>query len=221
MPVKKVTSSPVARQPRSPARAPRRSRVASRSPRKSSPKEESPKTKTYKKIDEVKRVASEKSAEVPKLKNTSKQSNVEEISHVYTSSSYSKIQPTDNTTLTRRTTRSVTRALQDEDNVEKDEKAQSCSYGGSCQIASSFSCVFKSLPCLAMSIIGLVMPVIVIYALYLTCKSKKSCTFLAWPTIPDCKKFFNWKSTGFVFGWYLFQLGLSSLPFGKVSEFCN
>lgn len=166
---------------------------------------------------EVQRVESEKSAVLKK--NTSKESNVEEISQIYATSSYPTIKSTEKTTLTRRTTRSVTRALHQDNDVEKEEKAQSCSIGGSYQIASKFCCAAKSLPCLVMSIIGLVLPVIVIYGLYLSCKSKKSCTFLALPAIPDCKKFFNWKSTGFVFGWYLFQLGLSSLPLGKVSEF--
>uniref|UniRef100_A0A7M5XL75 Uncharacterized protein n=2 Tax=Clytia hemisphaerica TaxID=252671 RepID=A0A7M5XL75_9CNID len=66
-----------------------------------------------------------------------------------------------------------------------------------------------------MSIIGMILPTVLLCGLYLSC-TKRSCTMLKLPAIPSCEKFFNWKSTGYVFGWFIFQMVLSAIPLGKV-----
>jgi len=208
----KETGSPVARQSRSPARG-RRTTAKAESPK---PKVESQKAVKVASIS-PKRVYSEKSVTVQK--EESKQLNVEEINsrEPITSrltSARNNVVEQQTTTVTRRTTRSVTKALQEQQET-KDEKSSSCSSSGSCTLASAACCTLKSLPCLVMSIIGMILPTVLLYGLYLSC-TKRSCTMLKLPTIPPCEKFFNWKSTGYVFGWFIFQMVLSAIPVGKV-----
>ena len=167
-------------------------------------------------VQRVRRIRSERSVVVSE---EAKQTKVEEINsqEIITSSvDNEKREMVPETILTKRTTRSVTRALEQEI-VKPESKTESCSTSGTCQIACNAVFLLKSLPSLALTLIGLVMPAIFLYWLFLSCKSKKSCTFLALPVIPDCSKFFSWKATSIVFGWYIFQMVLYAIPLGRVS----
>lgn len=201
----KETKSPT-RRPRSPGR-----------PRKkltSSDKEKDDSQTISKKLDlDVQRVESEKSISI---KDDEKSINIEEINTselITTSTDTSSSQKT--STVTRRTTRSVTRAaLQEQYQKPKEEQTELCSSSTSCSL-SKLKCCFKAISSLFGAILAIIMPIAIVYGMYLSCKAKKSCTFLVWPAIPPCEKFFNWKSTGYVFGWFLFQLALTALPIGK------
>lgn len=201
----KETNSPT-RRPRSPGR-----------PRKKLPstdKEKDDSQAISKKLDlDVQRVKSEKSIYI---KDDEKSINVEEIntSELITTSTDTSSSQTPST-VTRRTTRSVTRAaLQEQSPKPKEEQKELCSSSTSCFL-SKLKCYFKAISCLFGATLAIIMPIALVYGMYLSCKTKKSCTFLAWPVIPPCEKFFNWKSTGYVFGWFLFQLALTALPIGK------
>jgi len=204
----KPSRSPVARQPRSPARS-RRTIKSSKSPEKSPPKKvESPK---------LQRVRSEKSV----ISNDEIKTKVEEINSQEITTSTVRTATTLNnkqdepvfsqTTLARRTTRSVTRALEQE-SVKPEKVAAVCSSTSTCNVV----CFLKSIPALVFTLIALVLPPFFLYGLFLSCKSKKTCTLIAMPVIPDCSKFFSWKATSIVFGWYIFQMVLSALPLGRV-----
>ena len=212
-PSRRKTASPT-RQPSSP----RRPRSPGRSRRKiemNKSSESSPPPKLSPKVD-VQRVGSEKS--VP-LNADEKRGNVEEIntSNLITSTTTRSGGRT-TSVVTRRTTRSVTRALEEETpKTQSEVSSGTCSLSGPCTVLATLKCALKNVPCLIGGVIAVMMPLALVLGMYLTCKSKKSCTILKLPTIPACDKFFNWKSTGYVFGWFLFQIGLSSLPIGKVT----
>lgn len=112
-------------------------------------------------------------------------------------------------------TRSVTRATQQ--SAEMDEKEVEVNDTDTDNgVLSKLACLIQfSLSC-KYHLLLMLLPLMLVYGLFLTCKTEKKCTIMKLPLIPKFEKFFKWKSLSYVFGWFTFQAVISMLPFGKV-----
>lgn len=204
-PARKSSPSPKARLPRSPARQVTQKLLqSSRSATVS-----------------VKKVSSEKSVNIKFISDSFVDGKVEDVRHrpvlhqpsdVFTSPVRTE---TSSVVKTRRMTRSVTRATQQ--SAEMDEKEVEVNDTDTDNgVLSKLACLIQfSLSC-KYHLLLMLLPLMLVYGLFLTCKTEKKCTIMKLPLIPKLEKFFKWKSLSYVFGWFTFQAVISMLPFGKI-----
>ena len=176
----------------------RTSRGRSRSPARTKPKPQKKPVQEIQQKQPTKEESPVKSVEVKENK---------EVAVSQTSSASSTFVREERTvvTTTRRVTRSVSKALQDDQEKE------------TVTIDTSKCARYEFGEPYVVSLLILLLPVVLI-GLRLICSDKKHCAVLKLPKVPPLNEFFNWKSALVVLGWFVVHEVLYLLPFGKVQK---